>query len=95
MSNQSREKKEIPKNAEDYPKQEMKAEHEGAQQELKAVEAKMDHFETVLQNYECKLLEKEEIIKEKEDKWKKFVEELNAIKCIYGHSNFCHLNFMQ
>ena len=74
MSNQSQEQKETPKNAEDYRKQEMKAEHEGAQQELKALEAKMNLFETVLQNYECKLLEKEEIIKEKEDKLKKFVE---------------------
>ena len=74
MSNQSQEQKETPKNAEDYHKQEMKAEHEGSQQELKALEAKTDLFETVLQNYECKLLEKEEIIKEKEDKLKKFVE---------------------
>ena len=54
MSNQSQEQKETPKNAEDYHKQEIKAKREGAQQELKALEAKMDLFETVLQNYECK-----------------------------------------
>ena len=44
MSNQSQEQKETPKNAEDYHKQEMKEEHEGSQQELKSLEAKMPHL---------------------------------------------------
>lgn len=77
--------KETPKIAEDFHKQEVKAQHEGAHQEVKALEAKVKQLETELEDDECKLQATEKILQEKEDKLKKLEEDnlkhYHAVKC--------------
>jgi chromosome segregation ATPase len=77
--------KESPKIAEDYHKQEVKTQREGARQEVKALEGKVKQLETELQDAECKLQVTEKKLKEKEDKLKKLEEDnlkhYHAVKC--------------